>query len=216
MMKKLFLCAFTLAVISACTFRTNVHFNEDWSGSLEYVLDISPMNALMDDTTERVSLLDDPESGFSVSDYESIKGVSNVKLAEDLEAGIYTFSLDFADVDVLNRVIAGEDPFTGALNESGEDGEPMRFELKKNKLAVHLGDFEKLNETLEEDESFAYSGMESMVNYEINLTFDRKIKKFKTKGATEQIGYNKVKFDMNFGALSDLAEVDQSIKLVLE
>jgi len=218
-MKNLFLALLATFLVTSCTVKINIQFKEDFSGNLEYVFDMSEMYGLIsDDTTKATSMLeDDSDMQASMDEMEAQDGISNVKLMEDLDKGIYSLSMDFVDIEALNEVLSG-DGLTGALmdDSAGKSAQELRFERKKNKLFIQLPNLEALQNDMKETQDSEDGNMAMMqmfdMNYELNISFQRDIKKMKTKGVATETGKN-LQFKMNLTELLELDNYDQDINV---
>lgn len=138
---------------------------------------------ISDDTTKATSMLeDDSDMQASMDEMEAQDGISNVKLMEDLDKGIYSLSMDFVDIEALNEVLSG-DGLTGELmdDSAGKSAQELRFERKKNKLFIQLPNLEALQNDMKETQDSEDGNMAMMqmfdMNYELNISFQRDIKK---------------------------------------
>lgn len=223
-MKILFTLLTTVAIIASCTIKTNITFKEDFSGSLEYVFDMSEMYGMLGDTVNATSLLDEEgEMQASLDEMEAKEGISNVKLREELDKGIYYLSLDFADIEALNVILHDENPMTDGLGVIDEDAGSsaiggLQFNQKGNKIFVEMPDFQAFQESMNGEDEETQESMEMMkmmgFDYELNISFHKEVNKIKTKGNATASG-NTVKFHMSLQELLELENYDQDIKIIL-
>jgi hypothetical protein len=111
-MKKYFInlgfLLYGLFTLASCTIQEEVHFNKDFSGKMNYSLDMGSMMGMMAGMTNALdSSKEDmkfkPEMMASMFDgIKDLEGVSNFNSAVG-EDGKITFSFDFKNLDALNR-----------------------------------------------------------------------------------------------------------------
>ena len=174
-MKALIYVALCLFVAS-CSIQQHVHFNEDWSGNVEYKIDLSGLKEMMEaaeDSTGAVDYLNDPELATSLKELEKMEGLSNVQIHQS-ESGLVSLSYDFATMEALNNSLNSTNVMEG--NEKGM--ETPLFTLKGHTLTYELPT------TAAEESEESVTGLE-MIEYSLIFSFDKKIKKLKEgEGAT--------------------------------
>lgn len=146
-----------------------------------YSIDMGAMKSLLDQDTSDVggigSVLSDEELKEAFKALSQDPGITNLEMDEDTTKGTLSFSLDFANLDVLNDLMAGTSMMSGA-----DDSDELTefFKLKKNKLTYTIPEVTGTasDELLGEEGA---SAMYSMMTYELKLSFDQKVKKVKTK-----------------------------------
>lgn len=213
---KLFYSVLVLLVLIACTVQTNIHFNEDFSGSLEYVIDMSAAASMMDDSIKNESIFEEEDIQETIGEFQNIDGISNVTTTENVDSAIYKISMDFNSIETLNTVLSTNDPVNDFLPDAskGENNPNLHFEHKKNKLYIHMMDLATLQREFRETaDSDDYIDMGELFTYQLNFTFEQDLKKVKTKGAAAQKG-NKIEFSLNMDELIEMEELDQDIKVV--
>lgn len=175
-MKNWVLFSALIALMTSCSFKQNVAFNKNWSGSMNCELDMRQMLPMMEveGGEKAVSMIEEPETLEKIKLLKSTKGVSKVDVKE-VEKGLYAFSFEFDDLNSLNKSA------NIMFSDSGSVNEFVYFNLKdKNTLFFTMpknGDGSPETETTEEP-----TGMEGF-NYELSLKFPRKIASIETKNA---------------------------------
>jgi methionine synthase II (cobalamin-independent) len=215
---KLFYTFFALLAIVACTVQTNIHFNEDFSGNIEYVIDMSEAAAMLDDTAKTESIFEEEDMQEAVEDLKNMEGVTNVQTNEDLNNAVYKLSMDFNSIETLNKILSEGDPVSGFYGDldNTEENQNLHFEQKKNKLYIHMMDLSELQKEFQESsEEESYMGAGELFTYQLNFTFEKEVKKIKTKGIATQSG-DKVQFSLNMDQLIELESLDQDIQVVLK
>jgi len=190
-MKRILFCL-TIAVsllITSCSLNQHIHFNKDWSGSLSYDIDMSSMKDMMGaDTTGGGlgSMLGD--SGEFTESMDALKaspGLSNIIVKEDTANGTFHIGFDFTDLAVLNEVMSGSG--LGSLSTDTEKSkEHIYFALKKNKLTYKMPPMDNSST----EEMGQMEGIMNMVTFELKISFDKQVKKIKSK-TTASISKNK-------------------------
>ncbi|MFT5777880.1 MAG: hypothetical protein ACI837_000828 [Crocinitomicaceae bacterium] len=192
----------------SCTIQQKIHFNRDWSGTMEYQVDLSSMKEMMEstaDSTDSGDFMNDPEMLAALDKMKSVEGISNVKYVESDE-DVLSYSYDFSSIDALNRSFGA-----GSIMEMGGENNPSSsFILKGNKLTYQLAAVES---PLEEEEEGEGIGLE-MINYELTISFDREIKKVTGEGTQISNG-NTMELHTNFSELMKLAGESQKIVMKL-
>jgi len=182
---------FTLVIIglSSCTVTQEFAFNEDLSGQQTFTFDGSELMSSMGDMTDESSsgglggsMMKDSNMLQSLKTLNELEGISNVTFEEDSINGILSIKYDFANIDALNRALAGND-FMAALNPDTSEEDDlesgMRFYQKKKKLT-----FTHAKMSTEEKKEILEGGMGEaggLINFKTILTFKGGVKKLKTK-----------------------------------
>jgi hypothetical protein len=193
-MKNWVLFSALIALMTSCSFKQNVAFNKNWSGSMNCELDMRQMLPMMEveGGEKAVSMIEEPETLEKIKLLKSTKGVSKVDVKE-VEKGLYAFSFEFDDLNSLNKSA------NIMFSDSGSVNEFVYFNLKdKNTLFFTMpknGDGSPEVETTEEP-----TGMEGF-NYELNLKFPRKIASIETKNAAT-ISKDRKEINYTFDILS--------------
>jgi hypothetical protein len=162
-----FAVACMLAV--SCTFKQEVNFNKNLSGTMVGQLDMTMMNSMGEEgsTEEKPSLIDE-ETKAKFEKLKGIKGITNFKYTESKE-GIVDLSYDFDDLKSLNE--------SGFLFYQDPAGATYNFFTLKNKKTL-LFKMPDMSSTSEED----MGEMGSMFIYELTIRLPKNIKSLKTKG----------------------------------
>lgn len=103
-MKNWILCSSLIAIVTSCSFKQNVSFNKNWSGSMNCELDMRQMLPMMEveGGEKAVSIIEEPETVEKIKLLKATKGVSKVNVKE-VEKGLYAFSYEFDDLNSLNK-----------------------------------------------------------------------------------------------------------------
>lgn len=118
----LFWALIGLFALSSCSIEEEIHFNKDYSGSLKRTFDMRQMISMVESMKSMKSESDSSEtseeepslpemlsqadslnkqSGFTQK-LSEIEGISNANFKAD-EAGVISFSFDFANIEALNK-----------------------------------------------------------------------------------------------------------------
>ncbi|MBL4706406.1 MAG: hypothetical protein JKY54_17895 [Flavobacteriales bacterium] len=167
-------------LLSSCSIKQHIHFKKDWSGSIDYNIDMGTLKSMLDQdstSTAGIGRLLGAGGDYSetIKTLQESSGLSNIVLEEDTVNGTIHLSMDFKDLDVLNDVMGG----TGLGNFSGDSSDKGHtyFSLNKNKLTYKMPPISP-----SVDNGMAgMEAMQSMMTFELKLSFDKKIKKVKTK-----------------------------------
>ncbi|MFT7613455.1 MAG: hypothetical protein ACI9J3_002429 [Parvicellaceae bacterium] len=217
-MKRILFCL-TIVVtllVSSCSIKQHVHFKNDWSGSLSYDIDMGSLQDMMGgDSTAGAgigSVLGD--SGEFTTAMEALKvspGLTNIVVEEDTVKGTFHIAFDFADLATLNDVMSGSG--LGSLSTStNENSDHTYFLLKKNKLTYKMPPMDQTSD----EEMGQMDGMMSMITFELNISFDKKVKKIKSKTNAVISSTNKeVIWKPDFEKLSK-GEAGNEIQIILE
>lgn len=209
---KIWIYLFSVVLLTnvSCTFHQDITFNEDYSGSMNYTIDMSALKALAGDEEgeeeESESIMDDEDLMDSMRELEKIDGISNVKMEEDEEKGIYVFGYDFANLDRLNESMAGSD----MLAEGNNEGHVYLKQKGKKKLIFKMPEMKGEGGEIDTE---SMEGMEEMFKYELTMNFPKPVKKLKTKsGAVLTNGDKTVKLSTTLTALTN-GTVDPSMQI---
>lgn len=102
-MKNWILLSTIISFLASCSFKQNVAFNKNWSGSMNCELDMRQMIPMMEVEGEKaVSMIEEPETVEKIKLLKSTKGISKVAV-EEVEKGLYAFSFVFDDLNSLNK-----------------------------------------------------------------------------------------------------------------
>lgn len=174
-----------IVLLASCTVTERIHFNADFSGKYEMVLDMSAMKAFAEIPDSMGNVQSEPiiprEQLDSMKlEFENLQGISNLNINE--ENWIYTLSFHFTDPGAL-------DGLNSELGLDGGDeskpGKP-RFAWSKDKLDFTV-DLESLQETskdAEVEQGGEDTDMNSMFTLSTILSFDRPVESVKSDKAT--------------------------------
>lgn len=229
---------FALVVLwigQSCNLATTVHFNRDYSGNYETVLDMSELMgfAAMMDTTGEMEQNDMIEKMRHSIDslqleekYNAISGIhdANVEVTDD---GKVAMAFAFDNVEALNASFtAMQEQASG--REQGLDGNTSMDLLPMDFLGEGQQTFTRHNKVISHSFS-AKDGMggllgdgedmsqlelvSSMIDYTMELTFDRKVKSVEVSGmdVIEQ-AKNTVKARIDLGKMLKEGEYRISVK----
>ena len=157
-----------------------IHFNQDWSGTIKYTFDLTEMAETMRE--EGFESLMDDDLTQKLKEPEDMHAASYVIIDEDLKKGLCVFGYDFKNVEVLNATMSDSNP----LSSAAPNGEVFDyFVLKGKKLFFQIPPMNEGEERSEEEESMMM--MADMLHVKFTLFFDRQIKKVKEKTSLEEI-----------------------------
>lgn len=192
-MKKLIFSVGVLLSFSACTINRTISFNENRSGNMSTIIDMTSMMQMMGEYGGGGSALgnlqNDQSIELSKQALASIEGISNVQVSFDT-TGIFTTSYDFSSVTALQNAMNSGGTSTnlmGALggNELSSSGAKITFKGKKffmeelDKKALKKLDSEESKKELGEMEMVLAS---STINTTLNFTSP--VKKVSLKNAS--------------------------------
>ncbi len=128
---------FVLVFLKSCTVTQEIHFHKDFSGKYKFTYDFTEYIKVLgeDERIKTDSLMIAPEdyqeylNNLQIN-LSSIKGISKIKINNDADAGILSFSFDFANLESLNKSLK----YTSLYNINDIDFEPPYFEIKKRSL----------------------------------------------------------------------------------
>lgn len=193
------LVASSILLVSCITFEENYYLKKDGSGSFEFKVDMSQLMDMMkafegmeQEGDEKV-----PETidfNKEVEKLEAIKGITNVKVVEDEENGMFSMSFDFKDYEALNKA------HHEALDSTGLDHDVLS--KKGNTIffkQITPGDLAKQADASEEDSLAAMmgAGMLSQFNYKINFTLEQEASEVSTGATNNYATSNKKSFQLN-------------------
>jgi len=197
--------ALAVLVLSACSITNQVHFNKDYSGNYAMIVDLGDameMFKSFDPSIEdslQTQGAEDPLGGLiSTEDrmkfdsmFATMDGISNANydVGEDY---VVTMSFDFEDIDALNNLFekwasdaadaASSQPEMAGLGGLGSMAAPSF--TRDGKTITHMAEMPLDPEDLggevegmdEMDMSSMLDGFAGMMDYQVVMTFDRKIK----------------------------------------
>lgn len=165
-----------LFIVSSCTIKQTISYNEDMSGNNELTIDygdfIEQMGSLMGDSSNLAQDMDMKEGlGDLEESFKDKEGVSNLITIQNTKESIVGFSFDFEDTKSLDEAMAGY------LDEEGDTKKkaPKTYVQKKKKLLLNFDnqDIASLKESMG-DESMMM--MMSSFDYEVTISFPFAIK----------------------------------------
>jgi len=209
-MKKsiLFVLSALFLVLSGCiTITEKYSFRKDGSGTMEYIIDMSELYAMMasfsDSTTEEMQMNESFEE--VKAELESIDGISKVTLTGNPESYIMGIQYDFKDAVALNKAM------NLLLNKEGEGTSTFVAWNKKSftRYSILSDEFSKealLGETEGMDESMAESMLDGM-KYKLVVSMPADIKTVETSAeyvqddkrtVTVEAGFLKILNEKNY------------------
>lgn len=173
--KSFFILFIVLVLIHSCTVHEKFHFNSDYSGHYSFEFDYSELASF--DTSSAMQ----NEMGESFYELESelskIEGLENILILSDAEKGLVMVSYDFKNLEALNKA-----------NYNQENGSYDKLFTLDGKKLLFTTDFsDEINEYKESDmtEDEILDNIESLLDYTITFTFDRKIKILQQKNIVQ-------------------------------
>ena len=190
------IAAILAVVLSACSISNEVHFNKDYSGDYKMTVDMSEIIEMAKSFDP--SMAESDEDPFSTmineedraridSVFNSVEGVSSpsFNLSDDFVA---TLSFDFDDIDALNRLFAtwsegaaaaGAEMGNMGMGGLGTLGAPTF--TREGKTVIHSAEMPEMDgmevEGMEGmDMAGMMEGFAGMMDYQVIMTFDKKIK----------------------------------------
>lgn len=173
-----------LFVVSACTIKQTINYNEDMSGNNEVIIDygefMEQMGSLMGDSSGLDKDMNMKESLGDISDaFKNLEGLTNLKTIEKSKEGIVGFSFDFTDTKNLNAAMS---------NYLGDEGEskkkaPKTYTQKKKKLILNFDDQDMagMKESLGDESMMMMMGS---MDYEFTINFPFAVKSVDNKTYT--------------------------------
>jgi len=199
------LATVAVIVFSACSITNQVHFNKDYSGNYAMIVDLGDMMEMaksFDPSMEDSLSIDGDPLGELISEedrarfdsmFASMEGISNANYVVDKDY-VMTMSFDFEDIDALNGLFekwmsdaadaANSQPEFGDMGGLGGFGSMAAPSFTKDgKTIIHtaempldpgqMGEAEGMDDM---DISSMMDGFAGMMDYQVVMTFDRKIK----------------------------------------
>lgn len=150
----------------SCSVQETFHFNKDFSGHYTFEFNYSQL-ASLDTSSDMKSEMG--ESFYELeNELKKINGISNILILTDNEEGTVMVSYDFENLEALNKANYNEE----------NDSYDKLFTLDGKKL-LFITDFsDEIQEYKESDmdEDEILDNIESLLDYTITFSFDRKIK----------------------------------------
>ncbi len=198
--QKILLTVFISATLVSCiTFEESYYLKKDGSGSFEFKVDMSQLITMMkafegmeEQTDEKAT--DAIDFDKEVEKLKAIEGITNVKVMEDEEKGLFSMSFDFKDYEALNKA------HHEALDSTG--GYHDVLSKKGNKIIfkqITPGDLAKQADASEEDSLSAMmgAGMLSQFEYKVNFTLEEEATNVSTAAMNNYTTSNKKSFQLN-------------------
>ncbi len=194
-----------LLFLSSClTVYEKYTLNRDGSGTMEYLIDMSELQSLMqafsDSTMEGMKSLEVDQSFREfIPGLRAIQGISNVRLTGDAAHYIYGIKYDFTGQEALNKALAT------ILDEKNESS--ARFvELKRKRftrLPLTSSEFSSgglFGGNDSTDNSMASRMLDAM-DYNISVTFPKRVRKVKSDADISREGDRTVTIRATFNQI---------------
>jgi hypothetical protein len=212
-------------LLQSCSIATTVHFNKDFSGTYTMALDMSDMISMAGafDTTgavdqdQMIQQLRDSIGMLHLEDaFQSVSGVSDANV-EVSDEGEIILGFAFDNIESLN---AGCLALTEAMAEIPSDSEmptgdllgAQMFEQQGKTISYTMSSESGLGEGLMSGDESEMDMISSMMDYTIDLSFDRKVHSVDVEGLTiVEKGKNIVKTRVDFAQF--LKEGKYSVKV---
>lgn len=193
-MKLLFSVFTAIFIFSACAVKHNVSILKNGSGDITYTLDMSALNGMNDEnsTEKTTTILKDSVMIEKLKRLEKMDGIESIKIKE-LEEGIYTLAYHFNSFQALNSSCSlmyseSVDNVVSFDYFTQKDKKTVIFTMPKN--PVDEGNVESLT-------------MLEGFTFELNLTFESKIKKLETEsGAVLNKDQKSITYATNLALIS--------------
>lgn len=188
----------SLFLVSCITFEENYYLKTDGSGSFEFKVDMSQLMSMMKafqgaGQDSGLNAVDGVDFKKEVEKLKAIQGITNVKVVEDKEDGLFSMSFDFSDYEALNKA-----------HREALDGEGSNEVLTKKGNAIFFkqitpADLVKQVDASEMDSLSAMMGAEmlSQFNYEVNFRLEKEVKSVATGARNNYATSNKKSFQLN-------------------
>lgn len=169
--KLILLNLIALFIVSSCTIKQTIDYNEDMSGNNEVIIDygdfLEQMGSLMGDSSSLDKDMDMKDGlGDLEESFKDLEGLSNLKTIQKTKEGIVGFSFDFEDTKSLDAAMSN---YLGE-ESSKKKKAPKAYIQKKKKLILNFNseDLGELKESLG-DESMMM--MMASFDYEFTVNF---------------------------------------------
>lgn len=135
--------------LTQCVIVQEIHFNEDFSGKYKFKYDFTEYLKLIKEDEKYDSVFQD-QAGSEFSDYakdmekllSEINGITNLRIIDESENGILSYSFDFDGIESLNECLKSSSFF----DEDAVSGVYPYFEKKRNRLFYFRKPIELENE----------------------------------------------------------------------
>lgn len=167
-----------LFIISSCTIKQTINYNDDMSGNNELIIDygefMEQMGSLMGDSSGLDKNMDMKEGlGDLAENFKDIEGLTNLTTIQKTEEGLVGFSFNFRDTKSLNEAMSG---YLGKHEASNKKKKtPKSYIQKKKKLILNFDnqDLGGIKESLGDESMMMMMGS---FNYEFTINFPFEIK----------------------------------------
>ncbi len=194
-------------VFVSCTIEQNYHFNEDFSGSSETVMDFSLIMSMAPDSTkeEMGEIFEEADITELTEKFESTEGISNHAISEN--DGKVQMKFDFTSIETLQNFCSSTgDNSIGELSNSNAN-----WSLNGKKLTIDFTPDGDIMKELREDENMktldgdneGLDSMDEMLTFNVKLSFDKKIKKVSSKMGVWDKEKNTVEFSFGIKEMMD-------------
>jgi len=193
---------------TSCSFSDKIQFNEDFSGSVSYEVDVAEFSKIVSEMDsglvdakqstleERIDSLDEAQA---FEEYNQLEGISNFKVRGEGNDRVW-ISFDFEDIDALNRAYKeidiiekiGAEEVSDMKNEEDASGPTsnVSFKLQGN---TFFYEFDK-SESPNENEEASLGEIGQMIRFNTTLSFAKTIKNIETKNVEVEQNGNSVSF----------------------
>jgi preprotein translocase subunit SecF len=207
-----FLVAAAILVLSGCSITQEYHFNNDFSGTYKFEMNMGDMISMLQsmDTTGSINSLDTLDQSF-----DQIRNQYNDAGAKDVEVGwkndkktIY-ISFGFDNLEKLNEILSNSNNEFNLYTTGSQDEKASFTKKGKSTLIMNFPETSKDTAIISSIE-----GMKDYLTIETIFSFDRAIKSINNRSGKISEDRKSVKFE---GKVDDLIKegytMDSQIKL---
>lgn len=200
-------------ILNGCiTIFEKYEINSDGSGTMEYLVDMSELQALIEVFSDSLDLSEINLSEtftLAVPELEIMKGIHNVKIAGNEEKFIFGIRFDFKDMESLNKAL-------GLLFEDKERTETNFVDMKRKKFTRYnaMSDQFSHESMMKEGMSIDESVMKDILDrmqYKISMSFEKDIRRVKTMADYEAEGTKSILIKANFNQMLDEPDLLKTI-----
>lgn len=191
----------SLLFSSCLELKEQAHFNNDGSGSFQFVLDLGPIRDMLNliaqfsgETTDDLKSDMHDEFASAIQEIESISGISNVQGINNDKSFVYGLSFDFKDVNALNKALAKTFDISEEKNAVFFEWHKNRL-IRKDPLNIRREIEEELEDSKDMIEGIDPSAFLSSLKYSTEYTFDKKVNKSSNNIATFSLDKKTVKVE---------------------
>lgn len=189
-MKLLFSVFTAVLIFSACAVKHDISILKNGSGDITYTLDMSALNGLINENP--TTILEDSVMIEKLKRLEKMDEIESIKIKE-LEEGIYTLAYHFKSFKALNNSCSL------MYSESVDKIVPFDYFTQKDKKTVI---FTMPQNPVDEGNVESLSMLEGFT-FDLNLTFESKIKKLETEsGAVLSKDQKSITYATNLALIS--------------